>query len=99
MSGFAFVGYDKLKSVTIGKNVKKLDKNAFAGADKLKTIRVKTKRLTAKKVKGSLANSEVSTVVVLKPAHKRYKYYKKIFTKKVTGAAKEPLVKKASKNK
>ena len=99
VSGYAFVGYDKLKSVTIGKNVKKLDKNAFAGADNLKTIRVKTKKLTAKKVKGSLANSEVSTVAVLKPAHKRYKYYKKIFTKKITGAPKELSVKKVNKNK
>ncbi len=99
VSGFAFVGYDKLKSVTIGKNVKKLDKNAFAGADNLKTIRVKTKKLTAKKVKGSLSNSKVAMVIVLKPAWEKYKYYKKIFTKKITGAPKELSVKKVNKNK
>ena len=97
--GYAFVGYDKLTTVTLGKNIKKLDKNAFGGAVKLRVVRIKTTKLTKKKIKGCFADSKVDTVIILKPAHGKFKYYKKIFTQKITGSAGALTVKKSKKNK
>ena len=95
VSAYAFVGYDKLTTVTLGKNVKKLNKNAFAGANRLRAVKVKTKKLTEKKIKGCLSGSEVDTVIVLKSAYEKFNYYKKIFTKKITGASGALSVKKS----
>ena len=77
-----------LTSVTLGPKVKKIKKNAFRGT-KIKTVTVKTKKLTAKSVKGSLKGSKVKKVKVKvgkKSVNKKYvKKYKKIFTKKNAG--------------
>ena len=79
----------KLKNAVIGANVAKIDKGAFKGCKKLKTLIVKTKKLTKKSVKGCLKGSAVKTVKVKvgsKKANKTYaKKYKKIFTKKNCG--------------
>jgi hypothetical protein len=65
-----------------------IQKNAFKGK-KVRTLIVKTKKLTKKSVKGSLKGSKVSKVRVKvgkKKTNKKYvKKYKKIFTKKNAG--------------
>lgn len=42
----AFKGMKKLEKVTIGTNVSKIGKNAFSGDSKLKSIQIKSKKLT-----------------------------------------------------
>ncbi|MCI8339863.1 MAG: leucine-rich repeat domain-containing protein [Lachnospiraceae bacterium] len=42
----AFKGMKKLKTVTVGKNVKKIDKNAFRNCKKLNTVKIKSKNCT-----------------------------------------------------
>ena len=83
----AFTG-KKIKTVTVGKNVKKIAKNAF-NKSKATTVIVKTKALKKASVKGSLKGSKVKTVKVKvgsKKVNKTYvKKYKKIFTKKNAG--------------
>ena len=83
----AFKGSAATK-VTIGKNVKKIAKNAFAGS-KVKTVVVKSTKLTKASVKGSLKGSKVKTVQVkvgTRKQNKTYvKKYKKIFTKANAG--------------
>ncbi|MGI6032747.1 MAG: leucine-rich repeat protein [Coriobacteriales bacterium] len=78
----------KATKVTLGKNVKTIKKGAFKGS-KVKTIVVKTKKLTKKSVKGSLKGSKVKTVKVnvgkTKVDKKYVKKYKKAFTKKNAG--------------
>ena len=78
----------KATSAVIGANVKTIKKYAFKGS-KVKTVTVKTKKLTKSSVKGSLKNSKVTTVKVkvgIKSANKKYvAKYKKIFTKKIAG--------------
>ena len=90
----AFTGYDNLRSVKIGKNVKRIGKFAFGGCGRLTKIRLRTKKLTAKAIKGSFSDSAVTTVVVLKPAVKKYKFYKKTFTKENTDAKGKVTVKR-----
>ncbi len=84
----AFKAFPKLKIVTLGKNVKTVKKNAFKGSKVTKVI-VKTKKLSAKSVKGSLKGSKVKTIQVKvgssKANKKTVKKYKKIFTKKNAG--------------
>ena len=79
----AFKG-SKIRSVTIGKNVDKIEKNAFKGS-KVTTLTIKSKSLDKGSVKGSLKGSKVKTVKVKvgnKKENKTYvKKYKKIFTK------------------
>ena len=73
----------------LGSKVKKISKKAFKGTS-VKTLVVKTKKLTKKSVKGSLKGSKVKTVKVkvakkAKTNKKYVKKYKKIFTKKNAG--------------
>jgi len=83
----AFKG-SKIRNVTIGKNIKKISRNAFSGS-KATTVTVKTKSLKKASVKGAFRNSKVKTVKVkvgTKKQNKNYvKKYKKIFTKKNAG--------------
>lgn len=83
----AFTG-KKIKIITVGKNVKKLAKNAFAKSKATKLI-LKTKLLKKATVKGSLKGSKVKTNQVKvgsKKVNKKFvKTYKKIFTKKNAG--------------
>lgn len=83
----AFTG-SKIRTVTIGKNVKTIKKNAFYKSKATKLI-VKTKYLTKKSVKGCLKGSKVKTVQIKigsKKTNKAYvKKYKKIFTKANAG--------------
>ncbi|MBQ7636303.1 MAG: leucine-rich repeat protein, partial [Lachnospiraceae bacterium] len=99
VSAYAFIGNDKLRTVRIGKNVKRLSPYAFAGCKKLTTIKVRSKKLTAKKIKNSLKDSSVDTVIILKKAEPKFRTYKKIFTQKITGAAGKLTVKRNKKSK
>ena len=87
----AFKGCSKLKSVTIGKNVKTIGTKAFYGCKKLKTITIKTTKLTSKTVgknafKGTPKNAKV------KVPKKSLKAYKKFLYKK--GLSKKAKIKK-----
>ena len=87
----AFTGYDKLTNVVIGKNVKKINRCAFDGCKKLKTITVNTKKLTKKTTKECLKGSSVKTVKVPK---NKVKAYKKLFAKGNSGSKYSVKVKK-----
>ena len=84
----AFKG-SKIRTITIGKNVKVVKKNAFKGSPATKLI-VKTKLLKKAKVKGCLKGSKIKTVQVKvgnKAANKKFvTNYKKIFTKANAGS-------------
>lgn len=83
----AFTG-KKIRKVTVGKNVKKLDKYSFAKS-KTTTVVLKTKSLKKSTVKGCFKSSKVKTVQVKvgtkKQNKKMVKTYKKVFTKKNCG--------------
>ena len=83
----AFTG-SKIRRITIGKNVSKITKNAFAKSKATKLI-LKTKLLKKTSVKGSLKGSKIKTVQVKagsKTVNRKFvKAYKKIFTKKIAG--------------
>lgn len=72
----AFQGSKKLASVTIGKNVTAVGKNAFNGCSGLKKITVKTAKL---KSVGKNALKEIHKKAVIKVPKKTYTKYKKLF--------------------
>ena len=78
-----------VKKIILGKKVKKIRKNAFKSLRKVRTIEVRTRKLTGKSVKNSLKGSKIKTVKVRvgsKKLNKKYaKKYKKIFRKKNSG--------------
>ena len=78
----------KIRKVTVGKNVKKLEKYAFAKS-KATTVVLQSKFLKKSTVKGCFKSSKVKTVQVKvgskKVNKKAVKAYKKIFTKKNSG--------------
>ena len=78
----------KIRKVTVGKNVKKIVKNALSKS-KAGTLVIKTKLLKKASVKGSLKGSKVKKVLVKvgsKKVNKKFiKKYKKFFTKKNAG--------------
>lgn len=80
----AFRGYKKLKSATVGKNVKKIGTKAFYGCKKLKRIVIKTKKLQAKKVGSKAFKGIYSKVNIIVPKPK-LKSYKKILRAKGVG--------------
>ncbi len=81
----------KLKKVVIGKNVSAIGKNAFYGCKKLKTIQIKTSKLTAKKV-GKNAFKGIYKKAKIKVPAKKQKAYKKIL--KTAGVGKEVKITK-----
>ena len=78
----------KIRKVTVGANVEKIDKNAFYKSKATRLV-IKSKALKKSSVKGSLKKSKVTRVTVkvgTKKTNKKYvKKYKKIFTKKNAG--------------
>lgn len=78
ISAKAFQGYSKLKSVTIGKNVKSIGASAFANDKKLTGITVKG---TALKSIGKKAFAKVPKKAAVKAPKKSKKAYKKLFKK------------------
>lgn len=81
----AFKGNKKLKSVTIGKNVKTIGKNAFNGCKNLKKIVVKSSKLTKKSV-GSKAFKGIYSKAKIKVPKSKLKAYKKLLKSKGIGA-------------
>ena len=71
----------KLTTLTIGKNVKTIGKNAFSGCKKLKTITLKTSLLTAKTV-GANAFKNIYKKATFKCPKKKVSEYKKLLIKK-----------------
>lgn len=74
----AFNGNKKLKKVTIGAHIKKISNNAFFKCPALKTVTVKTMKLT-KKTAGKKAFKGVNKKMVIKVPKKMKKAYVKMF--------------------
>lgn len=96
VSTYAFIGHDSLHMVKLGKNVKKLEASAFAGCYDIKTLKVSSRNLTAKSVKGCLTDSRINKVLVTKNAANKLSSYKKAFGKENSQALQNVTVKKAS---
>lgn len=77
----SFKGMKKLKTVVIGRNVKKIEKNAFRNCPKLKNITIKTTKLTSKRVEANAFKGINKKAIVKCPKAKKA-LYKKIFLKR-----------------
>ncbi len=77
----AFVNNKKLKTVTIGKNVTAIGAKAFYGCKNIKTIIIKSKKLTTKKI-GSKAFSKTPKKMTVKVPKNKFKAYKKMLIKR-----------------
>ena len=98
---YAFKGCTKLKKLSIGKNVTTIENQAFSGCTaltavvipekafcgdkKLKTITIKTKKLTAKTV-GKKAFSGIYAKAVVKVPKSKLNAYKKLLKSKGIGS-------------
>lgn len=81
----AFKGNRYIKRLTIEKNVEKIGARAFYGCKKLKTITIKTTKLTAKKI-GANAFKNIKSNATIKVPKKKLKAYKTMLRKKGVGA-------------
>lgn len=91
ISAKAFAGCKKLKTVTIGANVRSIGKQAFKNCKKLSKITIRSTKLTNGKV-GAGAFKGIAKKATIKVPKKKYKAYKKILRKK--GAGKKVKIKK-----
>ncbi len=84
----------KAKTISLPKTVTKIEKQAFNGEKCKKTLTVKIRSTKLKKssVKGCFKGAKAKKIVVKVPK-KKLKAYKKIFTKKNTGAKGKVVVK------
>lgn len=82
IGGYAFAGCTKLSKATLGAGLTKMGTYVFRGDKRLKTLTIKSKKLTKTRVRGSLKGSSLTKVRV--PASK-LRAYKKIFTAKNCG--------------
>ena len=82
--------HKKLKSVTIGKNVKKIGKEAFYNCKKIKRITIKSANL---KSVGKNAIKGINKKATIKVPKKQLKKYKRLFKSK-TGYKKSMKIKK-----
>jgi hypothetical protein len=84
----AFKKCTKLKTITIGSNIKKIGKKAFGGCTSLKTITIKSKKLTSDTLNNKAFSGVGKTVVIKVPSSKKSAYTKlfrqKGLSKKVT---------------
>ena len=78
ISANAVKGNKKIKSVTIGANVKSIAAKAFNNCPKLKTVTIKSTKLT-KKTASKKSFSKVNKKMVIKVPKKVKKTYAKIF--------------------
>jgi uncharacterized protein YjdB len=86
----AFKNNSKLKSVTIGKNITKIGKEAFSGCKKLSKIIIKSTKL---KTVGKNAIKGINKKATIKVPKKQLTKYKKLFKSK-TGYKKSMKIKK-----
>ncbi len=77
----AFKNNKKLKKIVIGKNIKKIGKNAFFGCRNLKTIIFKSTKLTKKTV-GANAFKKIHKKAVAEVPKKKLSLYKKVLKAK-----------------
>lgn len=77
----AFKNNKKITKIVVGKNIAGIGKNAFSGCKKLKTITIKTTKLTSKNVKKD-AFKGIPKKTVIQVPKKSLKSYKKLFPKK-----------------
>ncbi len=77
----AFYGCKKMTSATIGENVSKIGSNAFYGCSKLKTLKIKTTKLTTKKI-GSKAFTKTPKSMTVKVSKKKLKAYKSMLIRR-----------------
>lgn len=87
----AFAGNKKLKKVVIGKNIKKINANAFKECKKLSMITIHTTALTKSSI-GKNAFKKISAKATFKVPGAKLKNYKKYM--KAAGAAKTVVFKK-----
>ena len=87
----AFAGNKKLKKVVIGKNIKKINANAFKGCKKLSKITIKTTGLTKTSI-GKNAFKNISKKATIQVPSTKLKKYKKFI--KAAGAPKTVVFKK-----
>ena len=73
----AFKNNKKLKKITIGKNIEKIGKNAFSGCKNLKTVNIKTTKLTKKTV-GANAFKGINAKAKVTVPKSKLKAYKTI---------------------
>ncbi len=88
----ALKGNKKIQKLTIGSNIAKIGKKVFYGCSKLKSIVIKSKKLTSKNT-GSKAFKGINSKAVIKVPEGKVKSYKKIVRAK--GAGKKVKVKKS----
>lgn len=86
----AFKGYNKLSSVTIGKNITKIEAGAFEKCGKLKTIKISSSSL---KSVGKNAIKGINKKATIQCPKKKVANYKKLF-KSSTGYKKSMKIKK-----
>lgn len=70
-----------MTSATIGENVSKIGSNAFYGCSKLKTLKIKTTKLTTKKI-GSKAFTKTPKSMTVKVSKKKLKAYKSMLIRR-----------------
>ena len=88
----AFKNNKKLKKITIGKNIKKIGKNAFYGCKNLKTIKIMTTLLTKKTV-GAKAFKGINEKARVKVPKSRLKVYKTILKARGIKGKKQKITK------
>ena len=94
VSTYAFLDCDKLTSITIGANVKKIGASAFSGCKGVKTLVIQSRLLTKAGVKNCLKGSSVETIIVPDGTEKAYA---KLFAKENSGRGKAVKIRPASK--
>ena len=93
-----FAGAGKVKTITLGKNVKKVAAKSFKSNKALRTIIIETTKLAKKSaIKNCLKGSRVTKIQVkvgTKAQNKKYvKKYKKLFAVKKPASGKKVSVK------
>ena len=81
----AFKNNKKLTKIIIGKNVASIGAKAFYGCKKLKSITIKTTKLTGKKV-GKQVFKKIHAKATIKVPKSKFKAYKKMLKAKGVGA-------------
>ena len=88
----AFKNNKKLKKITIGKNIKKIGKNAFSGCKNLKNVNIKTTKLTKKTV-GANAFKGIHDKAKVKVPKSKLKDYKTILKARGIKGKKQKITK------
>ncbi len=88
----SFYGCKKMTKATIPASVKSIGSKAFANAPKLKTVIIKTTRLTSKNV-GSNAFWKIGSKAVVKVPAKKLKAYKSLLKKRGISGKKQKITK------